>query len=110
MKAKLLMFGGGLAIALPLIPQSPPQAAIADLEPNCAASPYGIDGQLSERDLRDLFHIAFPQTVIDMRGRFGSPACFDAVADYYRIENTNHWVAVDYNGTLAENFRLWEEY
>jgi hypothetical protein len=109
MKAKILMIGG-MAIVISLIPPSTLQAAIADLEPNCAASPYGIDGQFSEQDLKDLFYIAFPQTSVDMRGHFGSPGCFDAVADYYRVEGTTHYVAVDYSGSLAVGFRLWEVY
>jgi len=82
----------------------------ADLEPDCAADPYGIDGKLSEEDLRALFYIAFPQTTGDMRGRFGSPACFDAVADYYLVEGTNRWVAVDYSDDSAVGWRAWELY
>jgi hypothetical protein len=120
MKAKLWLIWGVATLAvsagqpasssIPFVPSTPLQPAIADLEPNCAANPYGIDGQLSAQDLRDLFYLAFPQTAIDMRGRFGSPRCFDAVADYYLVEDTTHWVVVDYNGALAVNFRLWEEY
>jgi hypothetical protein len=120
MKAKTLVVGGVLALArlsagiaivsTPFIPPAPLQAAIADLEPNCAASPYGIDGQLSEQDLRDLFYVAFPQTAQDMRGRFGSPTCFDAVADYYQVEGTTHWVAVDFSGNQAIGWRAWEVY
>jgi hypothetical protein len=107
MKAKLLIVGGVVAIALvPLV--FPSSQVRADLEPDCAANPYGIDGKLSEQDLRDLFYVAFPQTVVDMRGRFGSPACFNAVADYYQVESTNHWIAVDYSGSSALSWRAWE--
>jgi hypothetical protein len=80
----------------------------ADLEPDCAANPYGIDGQLSEQDLNALFWIAFPQTAGDMRGRFGSPLCFDAIADYYQVAGTNHFIAVNYEGAAATGWRAWE--
>ena len=116
MKAKILLLGG-VAIAAASIPLIFLTSLVrADLEPDCAANPYGIDGQLSEQDLNDLSYIAFPQTAGDMRGRFGSPLCFDArcfadtarVADYYQIEGTDHFIAVDYEGAAALNWRAWE--
>jgi hypothetical protein len=59
--------------------------------------------------LKDLFYVAFPQTAIDMRGRFGSPRCFDTIADYYLVEGTaDHYVAVDYDGAAAIGWRAWE--
>jgi hypothetical protein len=107
MKAKLLMIGGA-TIAI-LIGLSSPAFPLSELRPDCAANPYGIDGQLSEQDLKDLFYVAFPQTAQDMRGRFGSPACFDAVADYYRVGGTDHYIAVDYSGADAIGWRAWGE-
>jgi hypothetical protein len=116
MKAKFLILGGvarcfadTARVAVALIPLILLASSVrADLEPDCAANPYGIDGQLSEQDLNALFWIAFPQTTGDMRGRFGSPACFNAVADYYQVEGTNHWIAVDYSGDSAVSWRAWE--
>jgi hypothetical protein len=108
MKAKMLMIGAGVAIALPLIPQSPPQAAIADSPPICANDPYGVDGQLSSQDISDLDYIGFPQTAQDMRGRFGSPWCFTSFADYYRVEGTANFVEVFYSGSAAEGWEVWE--
>jgi hypothetical protein len=108
MKAKKLVFGGGLAIAISLIPQSPHQAAIADSPPVCANDPYGIDGQLSSEDLNALAHLAFPQVVQDMRGRFKSPLCFTPFADYYLIEGTGSFVEIFYSGVEATGYELWE--
>jgi hypothetical protein len=108
MKAKILIVGGVAIAALLALLLSPPSQVRADLEPDCAANPYGIDGQLSEQDLKDLFYIAFPQTEQDMRGRFGSPLCFNAIADYYQIEGTHHFVAVNYKGASATGWRAWE--
>jgi hypothetical protein len=105
MKAKILIVGG-MALSIPFL-LHPQTAALGELMPNCAANPYGIDGQLSEQDLNGLFYIAFPQTAPDMRGRFGSPACFDRNADYYRVEGTDHFVAVDYDGASATGWRAW---
>jgi hypothetical protein len=68
MKAKLLMIGGVVAIAVVGWLLLPFSRVRADLEPDCAANPYGVDGELSEQDLKDLFYIAFPQTAVDMRG------------------------------------------
>jgi hypothetical protein len=108
MKAKILLLGG-VAIAAASIPLIFPASFVrADLEPDCAANPYGIDGQLSKQDLNVLFWTAFPQTAGDMRGRFGSPLCFDAIADYYQVEGTNHFIAVDYEGAAAVSWRAWE--
>jgi hypothetical protein len=108
MKAKLLMIGAGVAIALPLIPQSPPQAAIADSPPICSNDPYGIDGQVSSEDLNTLAHLAFPQVVQDMRGRFNSPFCFTPFADYYLIEGTGNFVEIFYSDVEATGYELWE--
>lgn len=108
MKAKFLLLGE-VAIVVAAIPLIFLVSLVrADLEPDCAANPYGIDGQLSEQDLNDLFYLGFPQTAGDMRGRFGSPLCFDAIADYYQIEGTNHFIAVDYDGAAAVGWRAWE--
>jgi hypothetical protein len=108
MKPRSLIAGGGLAIAISLVPQSPPQAAIADSPPVCINDPYGIDGQVSEADLNTLAYLAFPQTVQDMRGRFKSPLCFTPVADYYQIEGTGNFVEVFYRGAEAMGYEIWE--
>lgn len=94
-----------LLTALALVP---PAHALPELLPDCAAHPYGTDGKLSEQDLKDLFYVGFPQTAPDMRGRFGSPLCFNEVADYYLIEGTaDHYIAVDYDGANAIGWRAW---
>jgi len=87
----------------------PAQTYALDKQDYCDANPYGIDGELSQQDLNDLFYIAFPQTTVDMRGRFGSPMCWDAASDYYRVEGTTHYVAVDFGSDgLAIGWRAWE--
>jgi hypothetical protein len=108
MKAKLLIVGGVVAIAPPLISQPLSQAAIADASPPCANDPYGVDGQLSSVDVNDLDYIGFPQTVQDMRGRFGSPWCLTAGADYYKVEGSADFVEVYYSGAFATDWDIWE--
>jgi hypothetical protein len=102
MKQKLLTLPilAGLLILMGQIPSA--QAK----KPICNTVPYGIDGQWSEQDLRDLFYIAFPQTYADMKGRFGFPLCRNERADYYQVEGTTHVIAVDYDGATAIGWRL----
>lgn len=76
-------------------------------QPSCS-QPYGVDGQWSEQDLKDLFYIAFPQTYQDMKGTFGFPYCRDERSDYYQVEGTTHVIAIDYNGATAIGWRGWE--
>ena len=84
----------------------PGKASIVD--DYCAANPYGLDGELSAQDVADLSYIGFPQTAADMRNRFGSPKCMDARLDYYRVEGTPGWVAVEFAGSKAIGFRSWD--
>jgi hypothetical protein len=104
MKQKLLKLPI-LAATFLLIGLAPPGQA---RKPSCAEQPYGVDGQWSEKDLKDLFYIAFPQTYQDMKGRFGFPFCRDAQADYYQVEGTTHVIAIDYEGATAIGWRAWE--
>jgi hypothetical protein len=94
-----------LAVLLLLIGQIPSAQAKTGI---CNGQHYGIDGQWSEQDLRDLFYIAFPQTYQDMKGRFGFPLCRDEKADYYQVEGTTNVIAIDYDGATAIGWRAWE--
>jgi hypothetical protein len=83
----------------PVEATTPPAAPPAGLEP------YGLDGQLSETDIKALLYLQFPQSYEAMQDRFGFPAYRDGAADYYELPN-NRWVAVDYSGATATGYRF----
>jgi hypothetical protein len=93
-----------LTAGLALIPMS---AHGTDLQPNCAADPYGIDGKLSEQEVNALSWLSYPQTALDMRGRLGAPQCLDEKFDYYQIERTDRYVAIEFDGAAAIGWHAW---
>jgi hypothetical protein len=71
------------------------------IQNHCATDPYGLDGTLSEQEVSALKWLAYPQLAKDMRGRLGSPLCFDRTYDYYQIDGSEDYVAIQFDGASA---------
>jgi hypothetical protein len=87
-----------LVAGLALIPMS---AHSTIIQSHCATNPYGLDGTLSEQEVSALKWLAYPQLAKDMRGRLGSPLCFDLTYDYYQIDGSDDYVAIQFDGASA---------
>ena len=83
--------------------------AVEAVEPSAAPpagiQPYGVDGELSEADIKALLYLQFPQSYEAISGRFGFPAYRDSTSDYYGLPN-GRWVAVQYTGTTATGIKF----
>lgn len=74
--------------------------------PSESATPYGVDGSLNAGEISAVMSLVYPQNYNSIANRFGFPAYRDEFRDYYQIENTDHWLAIDYDGDRALGYRI----
>ena len=73
--------------------------------PPAGLQPYGVDGELSEADIKALLYLQFPQSYEAISDRFGFPAYRDSTTDYYKLPN-GRWVAIQYAGKTATGLKF----
>ena len=73
--------------------------------PPAGMQPYGVDGELSEADIKALLYLQFPQSYEAISSRFGFPAYRDSITDYYKLPN-GRWVAIQYAGKTATGLKF----
>ena len=90
---------------LDLLRPAPVEAVEPSAAPPPGLQPYGVDGELSEADIKALLYLQFPQSYDAISQRFGFPAYRDSVSDYYKLPN-GRWVAIQYAGTTATGLKF----
>jgi hypothetical protein len=83
----------------------PVEAVEPSAVPPPGLQPYGVDGELSEADIKALLYLKFPQQYESITDRFGFPAYRDTASDYYSLPN-GRWVAVKYSGRTATGIKF----
>ena len=90
---------------LALLRPTPVEAVESSAVPSAGLQPYGVDGELSQADIKALLYLQFPQSYEAISGRFGFPAYRDSTADYYKLPN-GRWVAIQYAGKTATGLKF----
>ncbi|ESA32775.1 hypothetical protein N836_24500 [Leptolyngbya sp. Heron Island J] len=90
---------------LELFQTAPVEAIEPSAVPPAGMQPYGVDGELSEADIKALLYLRFPQSYEAISGRFGFPAYRDSVSDYYKLPN-GRWVVIQYAGKTATGLKF----
>ncbi|MEA5464642.1 hypothetical protein [Leptothoe sp. PORK10 BA2] len=90
---------------LDLLRPAPVEAVEPAAAPPPGLQPYGVDGELSEADIKALLYLQFPQSYDAISQRFGFPAYRDSVSDYYKLPN-GRWAAIQYAGTAATGLKF----
>ena len=83
----------------------PAEAVAPSAVPPVGLKPYGLDGELSEAEIKALLYLQFPQSYDAILNRFGFPAYRDSTTDYYKLPN-GRWAAIQYTGTTATGIKF----
>lgn len=67
--------------------------------------PYGVEGSITQDQFTYLQGLAWPQSYEDIKNTFGFPTHRTEEADYYRLEESNTWVVIEYSGDQATGYR-----